>query len=151
MIHLSARLAWHDNGWDGCVCRAPHLNSSCIVQDNIRDARVDDEERKCAGVCLANLKGWHPPCSRDINAHGAHGYALTHHDPLKRSFPKPVTEEILLYTFLPAAYCWLREENLRDTCEAEGPSIRGPENPEKEDGWIYKPGRQRAFHVNKDP
>lgn len=37
MIHLSARIAWHDNGWDGCICQEPHYNSSCIVQENIWD------------------------------------------------------------------------------------------------------------------
>jgi hypothetical protein len=35
MIHLSARLAWHDGGWNGCVCQEPHLNSLRIFQENI--------------------------------------------------------------------------------------------------------------------
>jgi exodeoxyribonuclease V alpha subunit len=145
MIHLSVRLAWHDNGWDGCVCRAPHLNSSCIVQETIRDARDDEEERKRAGVCMANLKDWRPPCSRDINAYSPRGHLLTHHDPLERPFLKPITEEIPPYTCLPAPYRWLREENFQNICEAEGLSIRGPENTEKEMGWVYEPDRQRAL------
>jgi len=28
--HISARLAWHDNGWNGCICRNPKTNTYCI-------------------------------------------------------------------------------------------------------------------------
>jgi hypothetical protein len=58
MIHLSARLAWHDTGWNGCVCRVPHLNAPCIVREQIRDGRDDELERAHAGVPLAGLPGW---------------------------------------------------------------------------------------------
>lgn len=47
-IHLLARLAWHDRGWDSRVCDAPHLNASCIVHQHIRDSRDDDKERQHA-------------------------------------------------------------------------------------------------------
>lgn len=60
-IHLSARLAWHDRGWDGRVCDAPHLNASCIVHQHIRDSRDDDKERRSSGMSFADLKGWLPP------------------------------------------------------------------------------------------
>jgi len=102
MIHLSARLSWHDNGWDGCVCRQPHLNSSCIVQDNIRDSRDDEKERSHAGICMAALDGWTPPCSRDINTYSPQGFRFVHRDPLKRDFMQPVAEDIPPYTTLPA-------------------------------------------------
>lgn len=55
MIHLSARLAWHDSGWNGRICREPALNSSCIVQEQIRDRRNDEKERAHAGVPIASL------------------------------------------------------------------------------------------------
>jgi hypothetical protein len=41
--HLSARLAWHDRGWDGRVCDSPHLNSSCVVHQHIPDFTVSSE------------------------------------------------------------------------------------------------------------
>ena len=56
--HLSARLVWHDRGWDGCVCDAPHLNASCIVHDHLRDSRDDEKEREAAGRTLGDLNGW---------------------------------------------------------------------------------------------
>ena len=55
MIHLSARLAWHDSGWNGCICRQPHLNASCIVQEQIRDGHKDDLECEYAVKVINHL------------------------------------------------------------------------------------------------
>lgn len=80
--HLSVRLAWHDNAWDGCVCTAPHLNASCLVHDHIREARDDMAQQEAAGQSLADLPGWLPPCARDTAAYAPVGYEVTHYDPL---------------------------------------------------------------------
>ena len=69
--HLSARLAWHDRGWDGRVCDAPHLNAHCIVHQHICDSRDDEKERRFAGTALSELDGWLPPCSRDPAAYSS--------------------------------------------------------------------------------
>lgn len=148
MIHLSSRLAWHDNGWNGRVCRHPHLNASCIVNQLIREERDNDKERQHAEKTVAELDSWFPPCSRDINVFSPTSFPLVHHDPLKRSFLRPTIEEIPPYSSLPAPYRWLREENFRDVCEAEGLQIRGPQSLEKqqnEKGWVYEPDRQLAL------
>ena len=70
MIHLSTRLAWHDTGWNGCICREPHLNASCIVQEQIRDGRNDELERAHAGIPLADL-----PDLRATSTTGTPGHA----------------------------------------------------------------------------
>jgi hypothetical protein len=31
-IHISARVAWHDHGWNGCVCRNLRANTYCVGQ-----------------------------------------------------------------------------------------------------------------------
>ena len=28
--HITARLAWHNDGWNGAVCRHPERNTYCI-------------------------------------------------------------------------------------------------------------------------
>lgn len=145
MVHLSARLSWHDSGWNASVCQNPHLNAHCIVHQVIRDNRDDDMERNNAGKHLTELDEWFPPCSRDIGAYAPIGFRLTHSDPLERDFLKPVAEDVAPYACMPAPYRWMREENFRDVCEAEGLSIRGPENHEKEVGWVYEPDRQRQL------
>lgn len=142
--HLSTRLAWHDRGWDGHVCNAPHLNTSCIVHQHIRDSRDDEKERQVAGKAFADLHGWLPPCSRDPGAYAERGYRVTHQDPLDfRNLP-PTLEKIPPYSCCPTPYRWMREEYFRDVCNSENLMIRGPDQP-KEVGWIYEPERQREL------
>jgi exodeoxyribonuclease V alpha subunit len=140
--HLSARLVWHDRGWDGRVCDAPHLNASCIVHDHIRDSRDDEKEREAAGRALGDLNGWLPPCSRDTAAHADRGYMLTHQDPLLFRRLPSVDEEIGPYSSCPSPYRWMREESFQEICDSEGLSKRGPDR-EKEVGWVSEPDRQR--------
>ena len=54
-VHLSARLAWHMEGWNGHVCRDPASNTFCVGHysypgDQIRVSRNLDwelDERRC--------------------------------------------------------------------------------------------------------
>ena len=142
--HLSVRLAWHDNGWDGRICKAPHLNAYCIAHEHIRDARNDDKERKSAGEALADLDGWLPPCSRDPGAFAPRGFRLRHEDPLEFRKLPTVEEYIPAYSACPAPYRWMLEEHFRDICEAEDLSI--PSSPRNRDGgWVQEPERQIAL------
>ena len=142
--HLSVRLAWHDRGWDGRVCDAPHLNAHCIVHQHIRDSRNDEIERKAAGAVLADLDGWLPPCSRDPAAYGERGFVIVHRDPLEfRQLPS-VSEDIPAYSSCPAPYRWMREEFFQEVSEAEDLTIRGPDG-NRTGGWVYEPDRQREL------
>ncbi len=145
MVHLSSRLAWHDVGWNGHICKFPHLNGSCIINETIREQRNEKLERENAGCHVNDLEEWKPPCSRDILAYSSKGFIFKHADPLNREFLSPITEEIPPYTTLPAPYRWLREETFRDICESEGLAIRASDNAEKDRGWVYEPDRQNAL------
>jgi len=37
--HLSARLTWHDSGWNGRICQAPALNAGCMEHEPVREGR----------------------------------------------------------------------------------------------------------------
>lgn len=75
--HMSVRLAWHDNGWNGRICDAPALNVYCIGQhsylgDVILEQRSLEMENKCAGERCKDLhNGYVAPCSVSMNAFGA--------------------------------------------------------------------------------
>ena len=75
-VHLTARIAWHDNGWDGRVCERPELNSYCIgcqsyPGDVIARERRLDLEMANAGKPIADLKSAElPPCVYSANAFG---------------------------------------------------------------------------------
>ena len=100
--HLSARLAWHDRGWDGRIRDAPHLNAHCIVHQHIRDARDDEWERSSAGTALSELDGWLPPCSRDPAAYAERGFVIVHRDPLEFRRLPSVSEDLPPYSSMTA-------------------------------------------------
>jgi hypothetical protein len=146
--HLSTRLVWHDRAWDGHICDHPSKNAYCIVQQHIRDGRDDDREDKAAGMPLAELGGWQPPCSRDPIAFSPRGYKITHKDPLEfRQLPS-VCEEIPPYSVCPSPYRWLREENFRIISEDEKLDIRESDTKDKEFGWVFEPDRQIELLTN---
>lgn len=73
-MHLTARLAWHEAGWNGHVCDEPHKNTYCVGAssypgDMIALRRDVEWEKSCAGKSCATLNKI-PPCMYSINAFG---------------------------------------------------------------------------------
>lgn len=145
--HLSARLTWHDSGWNGRVCRAPGLNSACMEHEHVREGRDLSVETPHADCPLSRLKettGYLPPCSRDTNAFGGETYVIRHDDPLPgRSLPS-VDEELPPYSLCPTPYRWMLEDNFRDICEDESLLVRGPSSSSP-GTWVQEDDRQRAM------
>ena len=75
--HIMARLAWHDDGWNGKVCEKPDCNSYCIGRwsypgDEIARKRNLVIEKKNAGKSLTDLpRSELPPCVYSVNAFGS--------------------------------------------------------------------------------
>ncbi|MDD3653114.1 MAG: hypothetical protein PHO01_02830 [Desulfotomaculaceae bacterium] len=72
MFHLSARLAWHMDGWNGHICTEPAANTYCVGPYSypgtmIADDRVIDWEEENKGRPCSKLNGI-PPCIYSINA-----------------------------------------------------------------------------------
>jgi exodeoxyribonuclease V alpha subunit len=73
--HITARIAWHNDGWNGAICKAPEKNTYCVgcksfpgdVISRERDLQV---EKRLAGRSGADLGGYVPPCSYSYNAFG---------------------------------------------------------------------------------
>jgi len=77
-------MAWHDNGWNGAICKNPKANTYCIGRfsypgDAISSNRDVEWEQSVCGKACSKLEGV-PPCSCSINAFG--------HDPI-RTFQSP--------------------------------------------------------------
>ena len=73
--HLTARLAWHNDGWNGAICKAPEQNTYCVgcksyPGDVISRERDLEIEKRLAGRSGAQLEGYVPPCSYSYNAFG---------------------------------------------------------------------------------
>lgn len=67
--HLNVRVAWHDNRWNGAVCRAPSANAFCVDLDRIREERNDAAEDSVAGKAFTDLPPSQlPPCRAEGGA-----------------------------------------------------------------------------------
>ena len=73
-VHLTARLAWHDSGWNGRVCRDPARNTYCVgcysyPGDMIAEQRDLKWEKKHAGEPIDQTDHI-SPCIYSANAFG---------------------------------------------------------------------------------
>lgn len=61
--HVSVRVPWHDQGWNGSVCKDPKGNTSCLALNLIAAMKDDDVEAEHAGKAFLSLNGdLQPPC-----------------------------------------------------------------------------------------
>lgn len=75
-IHISARMAWHDNGWNGHICRNPKANTYCVGSYSFPGTDIAEKrdlawEQSNAGLPCHQLES-RPPCTYSINAFGEH-------------------------------------------------------------------------------
>ncbi len=75
--HISARLAWHADGWNGKICRDPLSNTYCTGQFSFpgglyekKQQQVIESEKYAGCNCSAIQNDYIPPCAWSINAFG---------------------------------------------------------------------------------
>jgi len=128
VTHLSARLVWHDAGWNGRICENPVENTSCVMHEHIREGKDDAFEREHAGEHFDDLEPDSlPPCSRDPGAYASTGFTHLHTDPLE--YRPSTTEELPPYSFCTAPYGELRDESTAS-------------------GWVEEPDEQEEVLEN---
>lgn len=85
--HLSLRLAWHNEGWNGNICKDPRSNVYCIGQhsypgDFIAGSRdLDWEIQKNVAGCNCSKLDKIPACARSINAFGSEKIKIKENPP----------------------------------------------------------------------
>lgn len=74
--HISARLAWHNDGWNGRICKKPKENTYCVGQRSYPGEMISERrdlnweiQKDIAGSSCAKLDKT-PPCIYSINAFG---------------------------------------------------------------------------------
>ncbi len=74
--HLSLRLAWHNDGWNGHICTDPKSNTYCVGSHSYPGDVISTErnlewesDEKVAGCHCSKIDGI-PPCAYSINAFG---------------------------------------------------------------------------------
>jgi exodeoxyribonuclease V alpha subunit len=82
--HVSVRFAWHDNCWNGKICKSPEKNVYCIGNYSLLSPRIQRRidlslEKLCKNQAVAEVvknKGYLPPCYWSINAQGEESFQI---------------------------------------------------------------------------
>ncbi len=87
--HLTVRMAWHDNFWNGHICQDPENNIYCngynsLLSDRIRRRKQVEIEKQYSGRPLPEIvknENYVPPCFWSINAFGNDELPIIHDNP----------------------------------------------------------------------
>lgn len=84
MAHLTVRMAWHDNNWNGKVCDDPTANTYCVGTHSLLSGRIEkkrdltfETKNKSRPACDFP-PGEVPPCYWSINAFGQDKINIVH-------------------------------------------------------------------------
>lgn len=90
MKNLTARVAWHDNKWNGAYCRDPETNSIyCMDNYSLLGPRIRkrldlEKEINNRGESVDLLDDYFPPCYWSISVNGNSNLKIKDPHPLKR-------------------------------------------------------------------
>lgn len=150
MKHLSIRVAWHDNQWNGTNCKNPNLNGYCTQLPRIYEEKKDNE--------IPNRAWWNlspidlPPCK-------AEGGAFMNSREYKRSFQHPYKNytkanhlhlertEFLVppYSVFSVPFRWMLNSNQKEI-DNEFPDLPANNVPVNfKTAWVYDEKRQHAI------
>ncbi|MBI3957614.1 MAG: AAA family ATPase [Chloroflexi bacterium] len=151
--HLSIRVPWHDAGWSGVVCRAPHLNGACAQLTRIASKKKDDEERLIAGRSLEDLPREQWPCCIEERAtfmapfpmEQIKQHALAQLSPQQYGHFQPTHQRYPAYSAGVVPFKWMLRENMdgyRDMYDLDVDSGREPKLNYESD-WVTEYGNQK--------
>lgn len=151
--HISIRVPWHDNAWNGTICSAPKSNGSCVRLERIGRDRDDEGEQRRAGCSIEKLeeREW-PACIPERGAFMApfrytrtarhpYGWAETH----AHLAPTPLHH--LPYSAPAVPFAWMRKDNLPQYVRTYGVEAREEWEPKLnfETAWVQDIRNQRAL------
>ncbi len=137
--HLSIRVPWHDAGWTGTICTAPHLNGTCVKLKGIAQKKRDEDERRHAGENLEQLPREQWPACVDERATFMAPFEIEQekHHPLAPTNPQhhghflPTRQRFPAYSAGVVPFFWMmRHDNLetyRNTLELDFDAAREPD------------------------
>jgi len=121
--HLSIRVPWHDNGWNGHVCNNPKCNQACRVLKNIAAARSDQNRKQCnqyASDKVLTNDVFVPPCFTEsgmfMSEHRTadirkHPYVFD----INYKHVQPTKVVSVPYSFLATPYKWTLRDDSRES------------------------------------
>ncbi len=154
-VHLTVRVAWHDDRWNGTICQNPSGNAFCIALDRIRAERDDVAESKAAG------KSWNqlmpaalPPCVDESGGFmSPHPWTKIFEHPYQsgkmtrttHGHLQPTPIKIPPYSTLVVPFWWMNREH-QDVIDAMLPDpLPADEEPPFRSDWVFGRKRQEAL------
>ncbi|MGO8753358.1 MAG: ATP-dependent RecD-like DNA helicase [Thermoguttaceae bacterium] len=155
MHHLTVRVAWHDNQWNGSVCRNPMKNAFCLALKRVREKRNDQQEDALAGQFWQELSHEEmPPCiaesagfmnESEWRRQFEHPYQNNKKTASTHGCLKPTVVKIPPYSTFAVPFAWMLRENqdrIQSACpEQFPPDVEAPfDTP-----WVFGKDRQEAL------
>lgn len=153
--HLSIRVPWHDSGWAGTVCKAPHLNGACVKLKRIAGHKKDADELPVAGESLETLPRDKWPCCVEERAtfmapfetEHVKKHALAEINAEHYGHFIPTSQRFPAYSAGIVPFNWMMSDNLdtyRDLLDLDVDAEREPDLG-YETGWIHEAQNQTAL------
>lgn len=84
--HVTFRVAWHDNKWDGSICKDPIKNRYCsgfhsLLSERLRKRKEKNLDQELAFKGQAITEEYVPPCFWSVNLFGKQSIAVKHDNP----------------------------------------------------------------------
>jgi len=155
--HLSVRVPWHDNGWNGSICRNPKANSACLVLKNCAENRDDDKEEMMSGKSIKDLsQDDYPVCAseRGVFMSGFPIRKIVTHpyfkgSPKTHGHLKPTTIVYPPFSFSALPYRWVLKENANVLSETYNLDFDEEREPTLDWGkpvsWVQEIRNQKAL------
>lgn len=151
--HLSIRIAWHDNKWNGTVCNHPAQNTYCIHLPRILAEKNDTVEEQNAAKPWNEIQdSFLPPCKSEGGAFmNTMAYKRTFNHPYSRpngkeiphSALKPTTFTIPPFSSFAVPFWWMLKNNQKEL-RTLYPDLPYDENPPFPSSWLYTSKAQNA-------
>ncbi len=152
-VHMSVRLAWHSDGWNGHICKKPCENSYCVGRysypgDLIASTRDLEFECAHAGEACSTLP-CKAACGLSVNAFGKDPIVVQVDPP---SFWKAKSASAIRMTLPPSTVCtWCYEEMYKDDVVPGGNTARKYDNDKRKEGAQryfaqFEPGKSLIFY-----
>lgn len=157
--HLSIRVPWHDNAWNGSVCSNPKANGACLILKNCALNRDDDKEQTIAGELLSNLEEKdYPVCIGEratfmapfaIHKTLTHPYAAS--SPDTHGHLKPTRVQFPSFSAAAVPYHWMLKENAKDKTSVYDLNYDEAREPQMawakggNDHWVQEINNQKAL------
>lgn len=157
--HLSIRVPWHDNSWNGSVCNNPKANGACLILKNCALNRDDEKENSIKGQSLKDLhETLFPVCVGERATFMANfSFYKTLMHPYSKSSPnthghlKPTRVQFPAFSAAAVPYHWMLKENVKEKAllydlnfdENREPQLAWATNGN--DNWVQEITNQKAL------